>query len=133
MACRLNCRQVRKILTYKPQEVARLKNRLIFCDGQFVSSTLTQKSYDSVPEVFYRWIKKYKRKYIFYITHQSLSMKKNKYLMNFYLLSNDVESKAILSKKQKLEFSGQIVQRPVLLDKNWHFLVLREETAIKIE
>ena len=135
IAGQLNCRQTYKILAYKKKTKKKkisLKNRLLFCDGHLVSSMFAEDGYDSVPEAFHRWIKKYKKAYIFHIAHQSDS-KKKKNILNFYLLSNDKESKVILSKKQKLEFSGQIVQKPVFLDKAWHFLVLKEEMAIKIE
>ncbi len=132
---RLNCRQIYKILAHKKKIAKKklLKNKLFFCDGYLVSSMLTDDGYESVPEIFHRWVKKYKKAYVFHIAHQSLDSKKKKYVINFYLLSSDKESKAILSKKQKLEFSGQIVQKPILIDKSWHFLVLKEETVIKIE
>ncbi len=126
---RIDCRQTYRLLKKK----GRLRNKIIFCDGWFTSSMLIKKNYNSVPKSFHYWLKKYRKKYVFMITHQAGHPKIIKYPMHFYLLSNDEELKIILSDSQKLDFSGQIIQRPIFLKKSWHLLVLREETAIKIE
>ena len=145
---KISCRQVSRALASKKKRQG-LKNKLIFCSARLTSSMLLSKSYDLIPEYFHRWVRKYNKRYIFHITvkkpvnrKQNMKQKKTKQkktkkkrsgLMNFYLLSNDEESKAVLEKNKKLDFTGQIVQYPIYRAGGWHFLVLREETAILIE
>ena len=131
---KISCRQVSRVLANKKKRQG-LKNRLIFCSARLSSSMLLSEGYDLIPEYFHRWVRKYNKRYIFHVTVKkpTKTKKKRSGRMSFYLLSNDEESKAVLEKNKKLDFTGQIVQYPIYHARSWHFLVLREETAILIE